>query len=322
MIRICIIVTQEVRITPPPMTIATNAQVSLMCHVDTIRLRLPTIYMRSSPMKKLRLVCLLFACFVYLPKTFANLRVMPTHAFLDDKRKSFKLSVKHNGNKAAWYSIKSVFYRMKPDGSVEAIPGKQVKEEERPALNLFRFSPRRVLLEPGKEQIIRLIVKRKKNLPDGEYRAHLYFVEDEDLSDAPKKGEFTKPVMALKSRVAIAVPVLYRHGNVELKVELSDFNLLADAKGGPQEFTLKMKTNGNGFAFGNLLGFFVPENGDEIEVMKIKGVSSYISERTLKYKFNMVEKPLGKGKIKIRFQEYDERGGKILGNFESQISGS
>ena len=54
-------------------------------------------------------------------------------------------------------------------------------------------------------------------------------------------------------------------------------------------------------AFGNLL-VFVPENGDEIEVMKIKGVSSYISERTLKYKFNMVEKPLGKEKLKFVFK--------------------
>ena len=121
MIRICIIVTQEVRITPPPMTIATNAQVSLMCHVDTIRLRLPTIYREFTHEEAA--TCLFTIRLFCLPtKTFANLRVMPTHAFLDDKRKSFKLSVKHNGNKAAWYSIKSVFYRMKPDGSVEAIP--------------------------------------------------------------------------------------------------------------------------------------------------------------------------------------------------------
>ena len=76
------------------------------------------------------------------------------------------------------------------------------KEEERPALNLFRFSPRRVLLEPGKEQIIRLIVKRKKNLPDGEYQAHLYFVEDEDLSDARKRGIY-QTRHGLKSQVAI-----------------------------------------------------------------------------------------------------------------------
>lgn len=240
---------------------------------------------------------------------FASARVMPTKVFLDTKSRSFKISIKNKATESKWFSIKTVFYRMGKDGSMKKVDKPEI--EEKSASKLIRFSPKRVFLKPDQEQIVRISLRKKPGLEDGEYRTHLFIVEDE-LSDKPSASGLGKIGMDLRSRVAVAIPVLYRHGKVTHKIKMNQFKVAAEKDGKYLNFNLE--NTGNTFVFGTLEAYFVPE-GDvdkRRKVLFIKGVSSYLKNRSMKYKFNVSDKDLKNGKLEVFFREDDLRGGGLL----------
>lgn len=238
---------------------------------------------------------------------FASARLMPTKIFLSDKDRSFKVSLKHKGNDPKWYTIKTVFYRMDESGKMTKVD--KPKEDERSAQKLVRFSPKRVFLKKDQEQIIRISIRKKRNLKPGEYRAHLYVVEDElGKQDANANSGFK---MNLYSRVAVAIPILYRVGDLQPKAELKNVKLSGGKEKPLIEFSLL--NQGETFLFGTLEAYFTPKGDSEKQkLLFVRGVSSYIKERKIKYDLDYKAKTLPSGSVELIYREDDLRGGEII----------
>jgi hypothetical protein len=98
------------------------------------------------------------------------------------------LSLANTGDKAATYSISFVQRRMNEDGftSIDA------SDEGAPFADPYlRIYPRQVTLEPKEGQSIVLQVRRTVNMPDGEYRSHIYFRSENDYAQFSKETNDT-----------------------------------------------------------------------------------------------------------------------------------
>lgn len=245
---------------------------------------------------------------IYCGNLYSSARVMPTKVFLDDRARSFKISIKNKAKESKWFSVKSVFYRMKKDGKMSLV--KKPKVEERSGMKLIRFSPKRVFLKPEQEQIVRITVRKKSKLEEGEYRSHLYIVEDELQVSASESSKSAG--MNLRSRVAVAIPVLYRHGKLRSNISISKISLSKEKA--KDLVNLQIDNMGKTFVFGTLEAYFLPEGAVKREkVLFVKGVSSYLPSRNVSYPLNISKLKLsGKGKLELYLREDGLRGGGVL----------
>ena len=260
---------------------------------------------------------LLLLCLSIAFRSHAALQVFPIRIHLSDSKRVAQVSLRHSGSKPTEYKITSVFYRMKPDGSMEVVS--DPKPEERSAIPMIRFSPRQTVVPPKEEQIVRVMLDKVKDIPDGEYRAHLHFEptsESEDSQVSVSKSE--KVSLRLEARMAVAVPVIFRHGKPTFEVKLSDFQLIQmpDKKPG---FSLRMASDGNAFPFGDFEVFLQPKSGgDEKQIGVVRGVASYLPQRKVAYPLTSDEK-LDPGTVRVEFKGPQEDGGKVLATAQKAI---
>ena len=248
----------------------------------------------------------------------ASLQVFPTRIFLSNKDRVANISLRHRGKSPMPYKITAVFYRMKTDGSLELV--KKPGSGERSAIKMIRFSPRRVTLQPGEEQVVRVISTARGKVEEGEYRAHLRFEPKEADPDVEpnSSGNTQQITMKLKAKVSVAIPVIFRQGNPQYNLKLSGLKL--DKVGKATAFSLQMDSTGNAYPVGDFRIYFTPKGGEKIQVGLVKGVSSYISRRTVKYTLNSASNiRLKGGVLRAEFYQPKARGGKLIQAVDARI---
>jgi hypothetical protein len=241
----------------------------------------------------------------------ATLQVFPTRVLLTEKTPSAHLTIRHKGSKPTNYKIKTVFYKMKPDGSMLMINDAKPRES---AVELIRFSPRTVQLKPDEEQVVRLLAYNTKTLEDGEYRAHLYFESMDNHDDFPVASNSSGGAAQffLKARLAVAIPIIIRHGQVIAEAEISQVKIVkrADGKWG---FALKLHKLGEGNLYGDLKINVVGRDGTVKQVGTVNGVSSYIPERIVDFELSeQNEEVLRGGTLQAQYFLSSAEGGKLL----------
>ena len=241
--------------------------------------------------------------FVYLlvtPFLFAraNLQVFPLRADLSQRERTTSLTVRNQGTKSTTYQISSVFYQQDYDGqmSVNHSPPKAARSVQ----EHLRFSPRRVTLAPGESQVVRLMIRPGADMDEGHYRAHVRF---EPIDNAPDNAPNLVMRMQLEAKIAVNIPVIYRHGQTEGTVSLDKFAIQKSEDQG-LSFSVVMKKSGNIFATGVFKIFHESDMKKAISV--VRGVSSYIDER--RFIFPLEDSPLVKGRHILKFlaDEFDE----------------
>ncbi len=264
-------------------------------------------------MRKILLVAVVFLQHAAM----ASLQVFPTRVILSDQTHVANVSLRHLGEKPGKYRIKAVFYRMKPDGSVELVDNPS--DAERPFVKMLRFSPHSATLTPGTEQIVRAQFVGPKSLPEGEYRAHLQFEPaDEPEDDASTSAPKDKVSMQLKAKVAIAVPVIYRQGAPKFEVQLSNLKLVKSEHGAA--FSLDMAAKGTAFPFGDFHAFFVPKGGAPLAIGLVRSVASYLAKRTVSYSLTVpAGLKLSAGALRVEYREPEETGGKLFTAVETEL---
>ncbi len=250
---------------------------------------------------------------------WANLQVFPTRVEMNAQKRIANVSLRNQSSKTTPYIIRAVFYRMKPDGNLELL--EKGSAEERSLVPYIKFSPRQVTLPPKLEQVVRVMFTGPKSLPDGEYRAHLHFEpvgEEED--DRPKAEEKPgKILLELITKVAISIPIVYKHGKIEVSTNFSDLKLESLSEG-RLGFRATMTKQGNGFSYGDIDMYFTPNGKDKREnVGTIRGVTTYIDKREIAYQLSTNQ--IGSGILRLEFHEpnIDGKAGKILAVAEAKV---
>lgn len=234
----------------------------------------------------------------------ASLQVYPTRVFIDEKSRGQTLSLKHTGARAETYKISVVYYKMKPDGSVE----KRQPTEPLPsdfAKGLFRYSPKRVTLEPGNTQILRIKAKSLGRFKAGEYRAHFLF---QPIGEGIGESQAT---MQLRAKVAVAIPIVVSKGKQRYSAEIAELQLQRDSA----RFSAIIRNTGTGYLFGEI-SLYHQTNQRKKRLFYVKGVSSYIPERKVDYKISEAQslKDLNGGQLLLEYRQPEKLGGALLGS--------
>lgn len=267
--------------------------------------------------------CVLLTAWLCIGSGYADLMINPTRIVLDDKTHNGQLELLNNGDKAVTYRIRLIRQRMDTNGKFMIVDDKtSVLPDEKFADQLVRFSPRQVILQPGKSQIIRIMLHRAVDLADGEYRSHLLFEQVPDTSVATSIETSNKPDQVggvsihLTALFGATIPVIVRQGALNFKLNLSDLKFLPAQGEQHAALALALYRSGTRSAYGDLIINFYPDNGDKaLLVGRMNGLAVYTPNDLRYVKVTLKpENPVvfAKGKLVAQFFSQMSEDSKLL----------
>jgi len=248
----------------------------------------------------------------------AQISISPTRVVFEGRNRTASVTLINRGNESSTFRISFERKRMTEDGQFEAI--KNPRPGEVFADQMIRYSPRQVVLPPGKTQVIRLLLRKPPNLPDGEYRSHMLFSEVPEQSNKSieaQTGQQSQMSISIKPVLGISIPVIVRQGSTSAEIQIvkSSLAFLSPEKS-QALLTLKMKRTGNRSVYGDVIATYRNGNSKEgIVVAQINGIAVYSPNYTRTLKLNL-QAPAGVkldgGQIDVVYRMNPAEGNKIL----------
>lgn len=239
---------------------------------------------------------------------FGDLVVSPTRVELEGRNRSATVTLTNRGSETALFRISLIAMEMDEQGSLKAVdqpPAGMMTAEE-----LVRYAPRQVDIPPGGTQTVRLILRKPTELAAGEYRSHMFFraVPPEDAGRAvdEKAGQGGVSVK-LTPIFGITIPVIVRHGDLDLKVAMSDFAVVPDKE--KKKLTFKLSRQGTKSAYGDVKVEYLPAGGGApVVVGEVTRLAVFTPNTDRMVEVPIVVPPgitLGKGMLKVLYRQVD-----------------
>jgi hypothetical protein len=202
----------------------------------------------------------------------AELMIAPTRVVLAGAERSTELILVNKGAEQTAYRIDVENRRMRRDGALETAT--DTRPGELFAADMIRFSPRRVILEPGARQSLRVSVTPPAGLAPGEYRSHLRLMSAptnagtataapaEDAND----GALSIQLIAVRS---ITIPVIVRIGTLDATATVDNAAL---TRQGDNMLVVKLTRGGTRSTYGDLR---LTIAGETNPVYSVRGVAIY-----------------------------------------------
>ena len=242
-----------------------------------------------------------------------DLVVSPTRVVLEGRTRSAQLGLVNKGSTTATYRITVVNMYMDENGAMKEV-AKPVDGQQF-ADDLFRYSPRQVTLEPGASQAIRLLLRKPKDLADGEYRSHMMMRAVPDLSGQSVENTGAGAAVRLIPVFGIAVPIIVRHGKVEYAMSLSDLAFVPASEQEPlPKVRFKLNRTGNRSSYGDLTAT-LSAGGKDYVVSQIFRLAVYTpnDSRTVEMTLRVPDGvKLSGNSLKVEYKEIADEGGKLL----------
>ncbi len=189
------------------------------------------------------------AVFAKEKKRSSVLFVSPHRVSIEPKQRVQILNVANHSDIPRRYDLKIIDQIMLENGRT-----KTVKNAKYSAKPILRFVPKRFTLKPGERQVVRIMAKRGKNLPDGDYHSHLLFKEvplrnheaDTMMSSQADGGSVS---FEIKAVYGVAIPIVVQKGKIESSISVEKIKLAKDDKGKLSLFLNALRT-GNAEAAG------------------------------------------------------------------------
>lgn len=226
--------------------------------------------MRFSLLRLVPLIALLAVPVLTSPAA-AELMIAPTRVVLSGVERSTELILVNKSDQQTAYRIDVENRRMRNDGALETATDTQPGELF--AADMIRFSPRRVVLEPGARQSLRVSVTTPAGLAPGEYRSHLRLMSaptsagaaTTTASDA-NDGALSIQLIAVRS---ITIPVIVRVGTLDAT---SSIDTAALSRAGGDMLVVKLTRSGTRSTYGDLR---LTVGGDANPVYSVRGIAIY-----------------------------------------------
>lgn len=245
-----------------------------------------------------------------------DLTVTPTRLVFEGRIRTQSISLIHRGSGPMTYRVEMIEQRMLPDGGFEAIA--EPRPGESPASELVRYSPRRVTLEPGVAQTVRLALRKPAGLEAGEYRSHLALYAEpppgaaasiEGTGDGEELGVRLIPIYR------ITVPVIVRHGELDATASLEILGPPElgeeEGKDGTPRLPLRLDRDGARSIFGDLDVTLQRPGAAPLVVAQVKGLAVYTPNpsRFLGLPLHLPPgAPLDGARLEVRFAEKERAG--------------
>ncbi len=273
------------------------------------------------PITVMRLVTLAGALLALMTMaTRAEILVSPTRVVLDGTRQSMEVVVVNRGDEEFAYRVSLENMRMLEDGSI--VTAEDVRDGERFAGDIVRFSPRRLILRPDEEQVVRVFA-RVTGLEEGEYRSHLR-LRSAPTSAGRSLETFTNDqggdiAIELTQIRSITIPVIVRRGALTATAMIDNAELAADANGGTV-LKVRLSRTGTQSVYGDLQ---IYGSGDTDEPMYYaRGIALYTPNP-----MRMITLPLPDAvrsriagqAVKINYVSSDPNRPEVLASFEGRL---
>lgn len=220
-----------------------------------------------------QLTCLILAFFLSIPSVNAGqagIVLLPTRIVLGPKERNITVMVKNNGNATGEYRVELVDMIMPESGTLKELPSGDAYS----AKPMLRISPRQMVLKPEESQNIRILVRKPRNLEDGEYRTHLRIKLVEDNVDAVEASDMQHDnlMIQVKPRFSLVIPVIFRHGKTTAHVALQ--HLALENKSTPLLHMVLVRS-GNSSVIGDVDVEYKTPAGKLLRLQYFSGVAVY-----------------------------------------------
>jgi hypothetical protein len=192
---------------------------------------------------------------------------------LDNRNRTEELILSNRGDATDTYRIRLIRMEMTVDGGLKEATSPPTGVD---STQLIRFAPHQITLEPGQTQVLRVMLRKPADLPDGEYRVHMLFQAiPPELAGttAPAKDKGKGVSIRLVPIMGLAIPVIVRQGEITAKAGLTGLHLDREKEQSFAAFSLTRA--GNASIYGNLEATFQPKGGKAVPVGEMNGVAVY-----------------------------------------------
>lgn len=201
----------------------------------------------------------------------AQLMIAPTRVVLAGTERSTELILVNKGDEQTAFRIDVENRRMRSNGALETVT--ETRPGELFAADMIRFSPRRVVLDPGARQSLRVSVTVPVGLAPGEYRSHLRLMSaptnagaaTTTASDA-NDGALSIQLIAVRS---ITIPVIVRVGTLDASASVDSAALTSKAD---NLMVIKLTRAGTRSTYGDLR---LTIAGEANPVYNVRGIAIY-----------------------------------------------
>ena len=246
-----------------------------------------------------------------------DLLVAPTRVVLEGRTRSSYVTLVNKGTETATYRISVVNRRMREDGSFEIAESAQ--PGERFATGLIRYAPRRVVLAPSASQTIRILVRKPRNLAEGEYRSHLLFRAMPEIrgSGSVERPNAGAPGLSIKliPIFGITIPVIIRHGTLKSEVSIIEAELRQARGASSPTLNIRLGRSGDRSVHGDLQVDLMASSEAGRTIGTVRGISVYTPNRTRIVKVPIERADIAKVRgstVLVRFNAIRSAGGQIL----------
>jgi len=191
-----------------------------------------------------------------------SLMITPIRAIFTDRQRTVDLHVSNPGEEPITYAVSLVTMRTDKDGQFKEVLTET--DEDRLVKSMVRFAPRRATIEPGKRQILKLMVRKPQDLPPGEYQTRLKLSpqpsNQQDQKHQTDSASSKKVSFDIEILVNSTFPIIIQNGDIA--PEVTPLACSLQKSNGPNGLAAEVKLgrNGKGSAFGNVALQFIPAN--------------------------------------------------------------
>ena len=245
-----------------------------------------------------------------------DLLIAPTRIILDSRRGT-EVILNNIGDEEATYRVTLELRRMNDEGRLDDVDLEASTEQEKAALGVIRYAPRRVTLPPNQPQAIRIGMQPNEALPDGEYRAHMLFRAIPKTAPADgSESEAAGLKIQLIPIYGISIPVIVRKGNLQATAALNNVRMANVDERPNLQFDLNR--SGTRSLFGEI---HVSKPGVSTPLSVTKGIAAYpeIARRKVSIELDPEIAAKMHGEVVISYFEAPEAGGALISQVRSVL---
>lgn len=233
----------------------------------------------------------------------------PVRAIFTDRQRTININVSNPTEEPITYTIATITMRPDKNGSLHEVSSES--DQERKIREMIRYSPRRATIEPGKRQVVKLMVAKPADLPAGEYQTRLRISQQPGTKAAPAAAAPAGgSSFAVDILVDSTIPIIIQNGDISAEVKPLSVAVkpLPESPGGIAA-EVKLARQGTASAFGNLFLTHLPARDPKAgrEIGRAQGLALYLpdTERTVLVPLSGVTRQeLTSGILRVTFQPH------------------
>jgi P pilus assembly chaperone PapD len=254
-------------------------------------------------MKKISYLILLLTLIIpsYSSAQGGALVLNPNRIVFEGRDRKAELLVNNPSDETQTYRVTFENMVMLDDGKYQNV--KEKDKNGKYSEDYIRYSPRTFTVEPRASQTVRLMLRKSKNMEDGEYRSHMK-VSVVPKAEAPKIQESDSVNINIQVHYGITIPVIVRKGDLSYKTELESFEIVDTEREGYKKLKARINRVGDRSVYGDISLIHYDSSGKSTVLKFLPGVSIFTpnTHRNFDLDFEVPEGvDLSEGKVEVKY---------------------